>query len=541
MGKKFPPKELLGRASFLLGGDYANIFWKDIINKLKKKQREKVVPYTRFLSLLIMHKMKDEYGDGDVTLYPTQVFSVSNWALKANQPEEPPFTDHILAICSAAKLVHSTSLKQPSVSSEEATKGGSSKAPTGVTSEERANPHLNSGMPAFNLNKPIFSTSFTIHSEFASGDDASADSIAEADPGLFDPNDSIPQQQGMDEGTKNTSFHHISTGTDPRVLADQTKSVSEGLETVLTQPITGKGASSIARQVEEEEASNTIKLEDLAKLVNEDEEDEHKLEIKKNKVEAEAALLKAQPSFPNMGQLNELLVKSLQTEFSKMLSARDFCSSLPTELKDLSSKFNELTEEIKRLKKQVHELKIKLLRDLKEIPTKLEDFTKTVTNLTYQVGEMKTLQLELPAGFLSLPAQFDQVLDCASSKAEDQSVLSAGQADTMPAEGEKNINQAIISYLPKSSFQPKEGHIKKDKGKKAMSLEEAEKESTNSDSDDESHVTGSMVESSRIKKLKKFNFITKDGRHINLTEEEINHPKKLEEDAKLKQPNKKAK
>ncbi|GJQ98501.1 hypothetical protein Tco_0009640 [Tanacetum coccineum] len=67
-----------------------------------------------------------------------------------------------------------------------------------------------------------------------------------------------------------------------------------------------------------------------------------------------------------------------------------------------------------------------------------------------------------------------------------------------------------------------------------MSSEEAEKESTNSNSDDETHVTGSMVESSRIKKLKKFDFITEDGRHIHLTEEEINRQKKLEEDAKAK-------
>ncbi|GJX28444.1 hypothetical protein Tco_0236523, partial [Tanacetum coccineum] len=174
--------------------------------------------------------------------------------------------------------------------------------------------------------------SFIIHSESASGYDASADSIAEANLGLSAPNDSIPQQQG--------------------------------LETVLTQPITGKGASYIARQFEEEEASRTIKLEDLAKLVShvqpsfkdldspedhpiivvddsdEDEEadkdkvhtttnvetrdalvpkssslrssqiqeltnhvfilqsQKHKLELKKNK--AEAALLRAQPLFSNM-------------------------------------------------------------------------------------------------------------------------------------------------------------------------------------------------------------------------------------------------
>ncbi|GKF14819.1 hypothetical protein Tco_0056281, partial [Tanacetum coccineum] len=101
--------------------DYANIFWEDIILKLKKKQREK--------------------------------------ALKLSQPEEPPFTTYILAICALDKPVvfkapkttsraesvsqginpraktrykkPTTSSKQPSVSSKEATKGGSSKAPTG--------------------------------------------------------------------------------------------------------------------------------------------------------------------------------------------------------------------------------------------------------------------------------------------------------------------------------------------------------------------------------------------------------------------------
>ncbi|GJZ22584.1 hypothetical protein Tco_0559623 [Tanacetum coccineum] len=72
-----------------------------------------------------------------------------------------------------------------------------------------------------------------------------------------------------------------------------------------------------------------------------------------------------------------------------------------------------------------------------------------------------------------------------------------------------------------------------DEGKKTMSSEEAEQESTNSDSDDEdeTRMTGSMVPSS-IKKLKKFDFITEDGRHIHLTKEEINHQKKLEEEAK---------
>nr|GEW35216.1 hypothetical protein [Tanacetum cinerariifolium] len=51
--------------------DYAKIIWEDLIHKLNKKTKEKFVPYP----------------------------SVHNWILKPNQPEEPPFTDHMKAIC----------------------------------------------------------------------------------------------------------------------------------------------------------------------------------------------------------------------------------------------------------------------------------------------------------------------------------------------------------------------------------------------------------------------------------------------------------
>ncbi|GJX40640.1 hypothetical protein Tco_0255630 [Tanacetum coccineum] len=324
---------------------------------------------------------------------------------------------------------HSTSSKQPSVSSKEATKS-------------------------------------------ASGNDASTVSIAEADLGKSTPSDFIPQQHGVNEGTKNTSYDHLFASTDPHVLADQIKSISEGLETVLTQPKTGKVTSSISRQpsfkdmdspeddpiisVDENDedkeadkvhATTNVEIKDtlvpkssspwssqIQELTNQVlilQSQKHKLELEKNKVEVEAALLKAQPSFLNMGQLNELLVKSLQIEISKILSTHDFSSSLLTELKDLPSKFNELIEEVKGLKKQVHELEIELLGDLKEIPSKLEDFTKTVISLLLNV--IKALN------------KFAQVLDFASSKAGDQSVPSAFQADTMPAEGEKNTNQVTIS------------------------------------------------------------------------------------------------
>ncbi|GKC47610.1 hypothetical protein Tco_1065332 [Tanacetum coccineum] len=62
--------------------DCASIFGEDIIFKLNKKHKERVIPYSRFLSLLMMHKMKG-YGDGDVTLNPTQVFNVNNLGTEA--------------------------------------------------------------------------------------------------------------------------------------------------------------------------------------------------------------------------------------------------------------------------------------------------------------------------------------------------------------------------------------------------------------------------------------------------------------------------
>ncbi|GJV97369.1 hypothetical protein Tco_1548946 [Tanacetum coccineum] len=403
-----------------------------------------------------------------------------------------------------------TSSKQPSMSSKEATKGGSFKAPNGSkTGHSKKRKESSSAMDSNPSQPPVFTlvdtgmhkedqqatggpTSLRVTSEersnpqLNSGCDALADSTAEADPGLSAPNDSIPQQQGMDEGTKNTSYDHIFAGTDPHVLAYQTKSISEGLETVLTQPITGKGASSIARQVEEEEASSIIKLEDLVKLVSNVEpnfkdldspEDDPVIVVDDSDEDEKDEVYptpnaKIEDTLVLISQLNELLVKSLKSEFSKILSTHDFSSSLPTELKDLPSKFYDLIKEVKGLKNQVHNLEIELPGDLKEIPPKLEDFTKTVTSLTSQVAELKTLQWELPAEFLAMPSQVEMVqaklktLDAflsllkkfinalnqygqaiTSKKTGGDNVPSAGQAGTQPTEGEKNTNQATISQL----------------------------------------------------------------------------------------------
>ncbi|GJW65213.1 hypothetical protein Tco_0117097 [Tanacetum coccineum] len=355
--------------------DYASIFWEDIIIKLNKKHREKVVPYTRILSLLMMYKMKEGYRYGKLILYPTQVFSVNNWALKPNQPEEPPFTDHMLTICAADMPVV---FKDPKTSSK-------AESVSEVTKPEAKPGHkklLTSKQPSVS-SRDATKASFIIYFESASGCDASADSIAEADPGLSAPS------------------------TNPHVLANKTKSVSEGLETILTQPTIGKRASSIARQVEEEETSNTIKLENLGKLVSHvqpsfkdiDSPEDDPVIVVDDSDEDEETEKDEVHLTPN--------VETEDTSVPKSSSPRT-----KDKLKLLSLKLNPPFQNVEQLKeqlKQVHELEIELPGDLKEIPTKLDDFKKNVASLTSQVVKLKTLQWELPAEFLLLPAQVASV------------------------------------------------------------------------------------------------------------------------------------
>ncbi|GJS91788.1 hypothetical protein Tco_0774424 [Tanacetum coccineum] len=150
----------------------------------------------------------------------------------------------------------------------------------GVTREEGFHLQLSSVVSS-SLTKPVYSASTILHSKFASRHDASATSTAEADLGKTNHNDSVSQQQGIVKGTKTISFDHIFVGTDPHVLVEKNKSASEGLETVLTKPATGKGAIYIEKEIEfVEEEFNTspdlsslddtkkeIKLKDLSKLV----------------------------------------------------------------------------------------------------------------------------------------------------------------------------------------------------------------------------------------------------------------------------------
>ncbi|GKE36484.1 hypothetical protein Tco_1459889, partial [Tanacetum coccineum] len=168
---------------------------------------------------------------------------------------------------------------------------------------------------------------FHLHSKSASGHDASADSTAEADPGLSAPNDSIPLQQ------------------------DQTKSAGDGLKT--SQTDSGTNEESRA-----DEISKKIKLEDLLDLLKDtrstfftldspqdepiivSDESEEEGEVAKDKdthassydVPEDTSI--PHPPFPKLAQIQELMAQELPT---KLQVLPVLVSSVQKQLKTLDS------------------------------------------------------------------------------------------------------------------------------------------------------------------------------------------------------------
>ncbi|GJV36777.1 hypothetical protein Tco_1409254 [Tanacetum coccineum] len=247
-----------------------------------------------------------------------------------------------------------TSLKQPSVSNKEATKGGSSKAPTGSkTGHSKKRKESSSAMDS-NPSQPSISTTIDPGMHKEDQNDASAVSTAEANPEIL-LLVILYSQQGINEGTKNTSFDHLFAGTGPHVLAKQTKSI--------TQPLTGKGASSIARQVEEEEASRIIKLEDLAKLVS-----------------------NVQLSFKDLDSPEDdhVIIVESDAEEEDGIHATEYVetedTSVPKSSSPKSSLIQELTNQL--LKRHVASVQAKL-KTLDALPDLLSHVTKALNKFAY--------------------------------------------------------------------------------------------------------------------------------------------------------------
>ncbi|GKA43988.1 hypothetical protein Tco_0736712 [Tanacetum coccineum] len=375
-----------------------------------------------------------KYEKEEVTINPTQVLSVYNLTLKPNQLEEPPFTDHMKAICNLDVPVDSKALNPSSQTEEFLLR--ILLTSLGATSEEGAHPQLSSGSnPSVLVDKTKFTGDGlkTTHTNSGENEESRADDIS-LKVKLEDLSDIL-------KDTRSILFTHDSPPDESIIVSDESEEENE-----------------VAKDKDTEATSHDVHL-----LQSQKEE----LEQAKAKPEAEVASMKAKPSYPDINHLTKLLVTSLKPELSKLLASHDFASCLPTEPKELPSKITRLSGEIKELKKHVRDMEIELPGDLKEILKKLETFTSTISSLSSQVAELKNIQWELLAEFLNLPSQVSsvqkklqtldslpsllnkvtQTLDKFTIVAENAStttkdVPSAGQATASPAEGEKNTKDA---------------------------------------------------------------------------------------------------
>ncbi|GKE42312.1 hypothetical protein Tco_1469596 [Tanacetum coccineum] len=296
----------------------------------------------------------------------------------------------------------------------------------GVTSKEGADPQLSSGMSAFIHIEHVYSASFIFHSESASGCDVSVDFTTEADFRKFDPHNSIPQQQDKTISTRDglkTAHTNLGTNEESRsgkisktIKLEDLSNLMQDTRSDFIDTYSPKDKPIIITDESEEEQAERYKdthatshdepkdtsgphppspksfqLQELKDQVLLLQSQNFMLKQQQEKVEAEVAFLKAQPLYPNVNQLTDLLVTSLKPELSNLLDSHDFGSSIPTKLKKLPSKITELFGEVKELKKHVQDMEIKLPWDLKDILNKLETFTSTVPSLTSQVAELKTL------------------------------------------------------------------------------------------------------------------------------------------------------
>nr|GEW25891.1 hypothetical protein [Tanacetum cinerariifolium] len=211
-----------------------------------------------------------------------------------------------------------------------------------------------------------------------SGYDALADSTVEADLGLSTPNDSMPCQQGTDEGTTNYTPDHIFAWKNPSVLIDQTKSSEDGLKTAHTYLGANKESGAT-------ETSTKVKMEDLSQFMY----DTRSTFLAPNSSTNEPIIVSdesdaEEDADTNTGTYDTSHAKpkkasALHPSSLKSVQLQELKDQV---LKDLPSKITNLSGELQELKKHVQGMEIKLPRELKDILTKIKAFTSTVSGLT---------------------------------------------------------------------------------------------------------------------------------------------------------------
>ncbi|GJT58136.1 retrovirus-related pol polyprotein from transposon TNT 1-94 [Tanacetum coccineum] len=409
-------------------------------------------------------------------------------------PYPRSFTKHMLGICKADVLVAFKALKPSSKAEKEVTQG----TKPGAKSRRRK-----SQIP-FTYNHPqskieTTKASTIIYFESASRHDASADLTAEVDLGKSAPNDSVSKQQDMDKGTQNYSLDHMFIGTNPSVLVDKTKSARDELKTAYTEIGANLETSKAKKEVSfrsyefktspalssSDDTKKEIKLEDLSKLVQ---------YVGTNFMDLDSPE-DDKPIIVQDESDEEVHAKKVQTEEPK--ETEDALASHPPSPK------TELPAEFIYVPTQVASVQAKI-KTSNDLPSLLNKVNEALNG-------------------------FAQVVEFVTKKTGDTGLPSAGQASSHPAKGEKNTQQVKIWEL-----------IKKYKGKEAMSSKDAKEEDTRSDADnDTTKLAGSMVKSSKKKKLNKFDLLLKVLIMFILLKKKSKNRRGLRNLSKLMWPNKK--
>ncbi|GJV93707.1 hypothetical protein Tco_1541520 [Tanacetum coccineum] len=266
----------------------------------------------------------------------------------------------------------------------------------------------------------------------ASGHDASADIMAKADPGKFILR--IPYLNNKFDTSLELSLH--SDNDDDEIkLEDLTELVKDkGVEAMdLDSPKDDQPIEVSSEEEADIHADTHVETKDTSSK---------KLKLEKDKAATKATLLTAQPSFPNVQKLTELLVNALKLELTQLITNHDLNASILTELKELPSKVNEINMALGDLKQYMEKLEIKVLV------------------FTSKVAALENIKLNIPAGLLVLPQhvslinaritklkvldalpsplnrvvkaldRFDTIIKSTSKKAGDQNVPLTDQAGT---------------------------------------------------------------------------------------------------------------
>ncbi|GJV99064.1 hypothetical protein Tco_1554316 [Tanacetum coccineum] len=425
--------------------DYAKIILEDLIHKLNKKTREKIVPYPRFISLLFEH-MAPKYDNEELTINPT-------WMCL--------WTPKLLNTLLQLKRFPKAKLLELEVDSEEYN-----------LQNIHLSPPLRHPNPNMVIQKKETKSSLDM--------DTCPSHPLPLTPVVGKMHKEAHHAAGGPTSLRDTSkdgpHPQLSSGSNPNVLVDKTKYVGDGLKTIHTTLNANKEsrADDISRKVKLEDLSDILKDTRSAFFTPDYPTDEpiiisdvsNEEENTENDKDTEDTLVP--PPSPKSSQIQELMA---QHELSKLLASHDFASCLPTELKELPSKIIRLSGEIKELKQHIKDMEIELPGDLIEIPTKLESFTSTISSLSSQVAELKNIQWKPPTEFLNLSSQvssvqeklktldslpnllhkvsdtlnsFSTVMENASGAAS-INVPSAGQAPLSLAEGEKNTKDACTN------------------------------------------------------------------------------------------------